>query len=158
VLAHRVSAYDDAAVSVEDSPGTVVRMSTRGTLHHLELWVADLAEAETSWGWLLGRLDYEVSDRWANGESWRLDQTYIVLDAGPDRVEVRHDRLRPGLNHVAFFAGSPGQVEALVTEAPLHGWTLLFADRHPHAGGPQQYAAYLEDTAGFEVELVANDK
>ena len=132
-------------------------MPARGTLHHLELWVDDLAEAEASWGWLLSQLGYEVSDRWANGQSWKLDQTYVVLDAGPDRVDAAHDRLRPGLNHVAFFAGSPSDVDTLVEQAPSHGWTLLFADRHPHAGGPQQYAAYLENTAGFEVELVADD-
>jgi len=134
-----------------------VAVPARGTLHHLELWVDDLAEAEASWGWLLSQLGYEVSDRWANGQSWKLDQTYVVLDAGPDRVDAAHDRLRPGLNHVAFFAGSPSDVDTLVEQAPSHGWTLLFADRHPHAGGPQQYAAYLENTAGFEVELVADD-
>jgi catechol 2,3-dioxygenase-like lactoylglutathione lyase family enzyme len=132
-------------------------MPKRGALHHLELWVADLAEAQASWGWLLGRLGYELSERWANGQSWQRDQTYIVLDAGPDRAAGRHDRLRPGLNHVAFFAGSPREVDAMVDEAPAHGWALMFADRHPHAGGPQQYAAYLENTAGFEVELVADD-
>jgi hypothetical protein len=42
-----------------------------------------------------------------------------------------------------------------VDEGPSHRWMLLFADRHPHAGGPQLYAAYLENSAGFEVELVA---
>ena len=28
--------------------------------------------------------------------------------------------------------------------------------RCPHAGGPESYAAYLEDSRGFEVEIVAN--
>jgi hypothetical protein len=32
---------------------------------------------------------------------------------------------------------------------------LLFPERHPYAGGPDHYAAYLEDAYGFEVELVA---
>jgi catechol 2,3-dioxygenase-like lactoylglutathione lyase family enzyme len=132
-------------------------MAEAGSLHHLELWVADLGEAEASWGWLLGRLGYALSDRWANGQSWARGQTYIVLDAGPDRVDARHDRLRPGLNHVAFFAGSRAEVDALVVEAPSHGWTLMFADRHPFAGGKAQYAAYLENTAGFEVELIADE-
>ena len=36
-----------------------------------------------------------------------------------------------------------------------HGWRLLFADRHPHAGGPGHHAASLEDEDGHEVELVA---
>jgi hypothetical protein len=31
----------------------------------------------------------------------------------------------------------------------------MFADAHPHAGGPNHYAAYLENPDGFEVELVA---
>lgn len=40
---------------------------------------------------------------------------------------------------------------------PANGWTLMFADRHPHAGGggEDHYAAYLENRDGFEVELVA---
>jgi len=32
----------------------------------------------------------------------------------------------------------------------------MFADRHPYAGGPDHYAAYLESGEGFEVELVAD--
>jgi len=47
-----------------------------------------------------------------------------------------HDRLRPGLNHLAFHAGSRADVDALAREAPANGWTPLFADRHPYAGGP----------------------
>jgi len=43
----------------------------------------------------------------------------------------------------------------MVGEALLHGWRLLFAERHPYAGGEQHYAAYLEDRDGYEVELVA---
>lgn len=129
----------------------------RGALHHLELWVAGLSQAEASWGWLLARLGYTLSDRWETGQSWQRDQTYIVLEAGPDVTDTGHDRLRPGLNHVAFFAGSRSEVDVLVDKAPSHGWTLMFPDRHPFAGGPDSYAAYLEDAAGFEVELVADD-
>jgi hypothetical protein len=58
---------------------------------------------------------------------------------------------------VAFVAGGRDEVDALVSAAPAHGWTLMFPDLHPHAGGPQHYAAYLENGAGFEVELVAAD-
>ena len=47
-------------------------------------------------------------------------------------------------------------MDRLVAAAPAHGWELLFPDRHPHAGGPQTYAAYLSDTQGYEVELVAS--
>ena len=43
-----------------------------------------------------------------------------------------------------------------MTESQARGWRLLFADRHPHAGGPEHYGAYLENEDGFEVELVAS--
>jgi catechol 2,3-dioxygenase-like lactoylglutathione lyase family enzyme len=129
-----------------------------GSLHHLELWVADLAAAERSWGWLLGALGYRERDRWPGGASWSApDGPYVVLESGPDVVATRHDRLRPGLNHLAFHGGSRSDVDELAREAQTHGWALLFSDRHPYAGGPQHYAAYLEDESGFEVELVARE-
>lgn len=73
-------------------------------LHHVELWVEDLAVAVDGLGWLLERLGWTVFRDWAVGRSWRLDDV----------------------------------------------------DRHPHAGGPETYAAYLETPDGFEVELVAD--
>ncbi len=117
-----------------------------------------MAAAERSWGWLLARLGYEVRDRWPDGSSWsRGSGPYVVLESGPDVSSAAHDRLRPGLNHLALWGGTRAQVDALVEDAPGHGWRLLFADQHPFAGGPEHYAAYLEDEAGFEVELVASD-
>ncbi|MET0789481.1 MAG: VOC family protein [Cellulomonas sp.] len=130
----------------------------RGGLHHLEIWVADLAAAESSWGWLLAKLGYTVRDRWPVGVSWACGTgPYVVLESGPDVAAAEHDRLRPGINHVAFHAGARAELDALVAEAPTHGWSLMFADRHPFAGGSDHYAAYLEDAQGFEVELVASD-
>jgi hypothetical protein len=35
------------------------------------------------------------------------------------------------------------------------GRTLMFTDKHPHAGGRNHYAAYLVNSDGYEVELVA---
>ncbi|MFI6930422.1 VOC family protein [Streptomyces sp. NPDC050287] len=124
-------------------------------LHHIELWVPDLPRATREWGWLLGRLGYDPYQDWEHGRSWRQGPTYLVVERSPALTEDRHDRLRPGLNHLAFHAGGPDEVDALVNEAPAHGWTSLFADRYPHAGGPRHYAAYLANMDGFEVELVA---
>ena len=114
--------------------------------------------AERSWGWLLARLGYEVRDRWPDGVSWsRGAGPYVVLESGPDVASAPHDRLRPGLNHLALWGGSRSELDALAAAAPEHGWSLLFPDRHPFAGGPDHYAAYLENSDGFEVELVASD-
>ncbi|MEG8276696.1 VOC family protein [Streptomyces sp. AHA2] len=125
-------------------------------LHHVELWVPDLPRATRSWGWLLGRLGWSPYRSWENGRSWRLGGTYLVLEQSPAMSAGTHDRLRPGLNHLAFHAGPAARVDALAAEAPHHGWTPLFPDRYPHAGGPGHYAAYLVDADGFEAELVAS--
>jgi catechol 2,3-dioxygenase-like lactoylglutathione lyase family enzyme len=124
-------------------------------LHHVELWVPDLARAAREWGWLLRRLGYQPYQEWDRGRSWRLGPTYLVVEESPALSADRHDRLRPGLNHLAFHAGSRVDVDALAEAAPAQGWTPLFADRYPYAGGPEHYAAYLVNSDGFEVELVA---
>ncbi|MGM7421682.1 MULTISPECIES: VOC family protein [unclassified Cellulosimicrobium] len=129
---------------------------SRGGLHHVELWVPDLARAERSWGWLLPELGYALHQRWEHGRSWRLGGTYVVVEQSPVLASGEHDRLRPGLNHLAFRGGSRADVDELVLRAGDHGWSLLFGDRHPFAGGDDHYAAYLEDVDGFEVEIVAS--
>jgi catechol 2,3-dioxygenase-like lactoylglutathione lyase family enzyme len=142
----------------ENTPGPGQAASgavVTGTIHHLEFWVPDLDRAVASWGWLLDELGYEPFGAWPGGRSWRAGDTYIVLEQSPDRTASRHDRCRPGLNHLAFHVADREQVEKLVAVAPSNGWRLLFADTHPYAGGEGHYAAYLENADGFEAELVA---
>jgi catechol 2,3-dioxygenase-like lactoylglutathione lyase family enzyme len=128
----------------------------RGTLHHVELWVPDLAAAEAGWGWLLGELGWSPYQHWTGGRSWRLAGTYLVIEESPALSGRVHDRLAPGLNHLAFHVGPRTEVDRLVAQAPGHGWSLLFTDRHPYAGGPDHYAAYLQDGQGYEIELCAD--
>jgi catechol 2,3-dioxygenase-like lactoylglutathione lyase family enzyme len=125
----------------------------RGSLHHVELWVPDLHRALASFGWLLETLGYQLFQDWPAGRSWQLDGSYIVIEQSPALTAGTHDRLRPGLNHLAFHAGDRAELDRLVAEAAAHGWTLLFPDRHPH-----HYAAYLTNPDGFEVELVATNE
>ena len=70
---------------------------------------------------------------------------------------AEHDRMRPGMNHLALNAADRAEVDSIVAEAAEYGWTLMFADRHPYAGGPQHYAAFLHNTDGYELEIVAPD-
>ncbi|GGM31096.1 VOC family protein [Dactylosporangium sucinum] len=127
-------------------------------LHHVELWVPDLERAVASWGWLLTELGYEPFQDWPAGRSWRHGPTYVVVERSPALSADVHDRMRPGLNHLAFHVAGRPELDALVEEAPAHGWRLLFADRHPFAGGPDHCAGYLENADGFEVELVVTDR
>ncbi|GAB3850946.1 VOC family protein [Dactylosporangium cerinum] len=125
-------------------------------LHHVELWVPDLDRAVRSWGWLLGELGWTQFQDWPAGRSWRLGATYLVVEQSPALTADRHERCRPGLNHLAFHVDDRERLDAIVGAAGGHGWSLLFPDRHPYAGGPAHYAAYLEDTDGFEAELVSS--
>ena len=124
------------------------------SLHHVELWVPRLAVVEESWGWLLGELGWAPYQHWPGGRSWRHGGTYLVFEESPARSGLVHDRLAPGLNHLALHAGPPERVDELYRLAPAHGWQPLFPEAYPHAGGDQHYAAYLTNADAFEVELV----
>jgi catechol 2,3-dioxygenase-like lactoylglutathione lyase family enzyme len=125
-----------------------------GTLHHVELWVPDFGRADASWGWLLAALGYTQFQDFPGGRSWLLGDTYVVIEQSPALTAGQHERCRPGLNHLAFHVATRAGVDELTAGAQQHGWSLMFADRHPHAGGDGTYAAYLENDDGFEAELV----
>lgn len=137
-------------------------------LHHLEIWVADLRTARQEWGWLLRRLGLVRTGAWGDdvsgGESWAVPTAvpdgssplpYLTLTTSPNLSGDEHDRRRPGLNHLALLGGGSAEVDAVVLDAPAHGWRPLYAERYPRAGGPDHYAAWLENAAGFKVEVVA---
>ncbi|WP_223263049.1 reverse transcriptase-like protein [Arthrobacter sp. NamB2] len=144
-----------AATTAGEPPVAAAVPRPAGRLHHLEVWTRDLTAAEASLGWLLERLGFPRMESWKDGVSYGSDDFYVVLESGPDVADASHERRRPGVNHLAFRAGSRADVDLLARRAGSHGWTLLFAGRHPFAGGPEHYAAYLENAEGFEVELVA---
>jgi len=127
-------------------------------LHHIELWVPDLAATKRSWGWLLGELGWVLDEFGETSFSLSYDDVYLFVEQSPAQLGHTHDRLAPGVNHLAFHAGPRERLDELVKQAPDYGWTLLFPEHHPHAGGPEHYAAYLEDTHRYEVELVAEDE
>ena len=124
-------------------------------LHHLTLWVPDLGRAEPAWGWLLGELGYALDPFLDRVLVFRHPSGFAVaLEQSSDMVPgMLYSRLRPGVNHIAFTLDSPAALDDIVAKASDHGWSPLPTDRHPIAGGAQ--VAYLEDSDGFEVELVA---
>jgi hypothetical protein len=122
-------------------------------IHHWDLWVSDPAVAADEWGWLLGELGWA-----ADGTSWVADDgTYVFLECSPDQADVPHDRMRPGVNHLALTVEDRALLDRVRAESSAHGWHELFADRYPHAGGDDHTALYLENSEGFEVELVVGD-
>lgn len=130
-------------------------MAETGALHHVELRTSDLDTVIDAWDWLLGELGYELYQEWTGGRSWRRGPTYVVLESAP--AAGTHDRRRPGLSHLAFHAGAPENVNRIWAAAPARGWDHLYADRWPWAGGPDHYAAFIENAERFKVELVASN-
>ena len=124
-------------------------------LHHVEVWIADLAQARSEWGWLLNELGFSKSGEWAEGESWSAGGAYLTLTTSPNLSGTVHDRRAPGVNHLAFVAGQPARVDEIMGAAPANGWKPLYQERYPHAGGPEHYGGWLENSAGFKAELVA---
>lgn len=76
-----------------------------------------------------------------------------MLEQSPD-VSGNHQRTRAGLNRLALNCANSQRLEGIKEQAPKYGWTELFADLYPHAGGENHTALYLENDEGFEVELV----
>lgn len=129
-----------------------------GTLHHIELYVSDLARSVDFWGWLLERLGYSVYQDWPQGRSWKLGPTYIVLvQADAAHLAPSYHRKRVGLNHLAFHVAGRQAVDEFTFALRRRGVTILYEDRHPLAGGPDHYAVFFEDPDRIKVELVASD-
>lgn len=125
-------------------------------LHHVEINVRDLKRSAAFWAWFLGELGYRPFQTWDQGRSWISGRTYVVLVQTGDRyLDPPFHRRRTGLNHLAFHALSREQVDAITRQLRARGTTILYDDRHPHAGGPDSYAVFFEDPDRLKVELVA---
>ena len=116
----------------------------------------DFDASRATVGWLLEQLGYVPGEPWANGVGYRGAHDYIVLESGPDVLPVAHQRCAPGVNHLAFAAGSRSRVDGMASAASERGFRLLFADAAVRRR-PAALAAYLVDPDGFEFELVAED-
>jgi hypothetical protein len=121
------------------------------------MWIADLEGARAEWGWLLRRLGFVLDSEWPEGQSWAAGGAYLTLTTSPNLTSPTHDRRSPGVNHLAFKGGAVDQVDAIMADAQEHGWRPLYQERYPHAGGPGHYAGWLENSAGFKAEVVADE-
>lgn len=128
----------------------------KGVIHHIELYVSDLKRTVKFWGWFLEELGYSPFQKWEDGQSWKLDDTYIVFVQAKERfLDIPYHRCRVGLNHIAFHAESRKQVDELTTKLKNMGVPILYMDQHPFAGGPDHYAVSFEDPDRIKVEVVA---
>ncbi len=126
-------------------------------LHHVELYVADLARSTAFWTPFMDMLGYQA-EQWSGGMNYvrGVEDTYFCLLPAPvEHLAPGYHRKRVGLNHLAFKAESRAQVDRLAQWVNDNGYTLLYPERHPFAGGPKYYALFCEDPNRFKLEVVA---
>ncbi|MEV6262567.1 trifunctional class I SAM-dependent methyltransferase/NUDIX hydrolase/VOC family protein [Streptomyces sp. NPDC051784] len=146
----------DAIAYAPREPRRAVALPTAagptGRLHHVELRVPDLAEADREWGWLLGLLGHVPYQRWSEGCSWRRGDTCVVAEHDPT---VREGKA-PGAGPLAFHVRDRAELEALAALAPGHGWRPLVPPGDAgHAGEGRPLVVRLANRTGHEVELIA---
>lgn len=130
--------------------------TSTGLLHHVEIYVSDLAKSRVFWEWFLGELGYTLSQEWPQGCSLKRGATYIVLvQTEPEFLADGYHRKRTGLNHLAFHAKDRAQVDWFARELPMRGHPLLYPDQFPPTDDSDYYAVFCEDPDRIKVELVA---
>ncbi|WP_026674765.1 VOC family protein [Alkalihalobacterium bogoriense] len=128
----------------------------QGLLHHIELYVSNLKTSTTFWGWLLEELGYSKYQQWEQGQSWKLQDTYIVFVQTESKfLDIPYHRCRVGLNHLAFHGKSRQHIDELTVKLIERDVPILYGNKHPFAGGYDHYAVYFEDPDRIKVEVVA---
>jgi len=105
----------------------------------------------------MAMLGYEA-EPWSGGMNYVRDEDetyYCLLPAPDEHVGAGYHRKRVGLNHLAFRGTSREQVDEIAQWVRENGYTLLYEEHHPYAGGPDYYAVYCEDPDRIKLEVVA---
>ncbi|TAG77726.1 MAG: hypothetical protein EAZ21_14280 [Betaproteobacteria bacterium] len=131
-------------------------MARSGVLHHVEIYVSALDATKRFWGDFLGRLGDSDGRDFPGGVTYELGDTYITfVQVDPAYAEPAYHRKRVGLNHLSFHAESREQVDHMTHWVKQQGYTVLYENKHPYAGGEDYYALFCEDPDRMKVELVA---
>lgn len=126
-------------------------------LHHVELYVSDLARSVAFWTPFMRMLGYDA-EPWSGGMNYvraEGDTYFCLLPAPAEHAAAGYHRKRVGLNHLAFKGSSRAQVDQIAAWIKSEGYTLLYEDRHPFAGGPDYYALFCEDPDRIKLEVLA---
>lgn len=130
-----------------------------GIIHHIEIYVSDLKKTILFWEWLLTKkFTYEIFQKWDSGISFNLGETYIVfVQTEKKYLSNPYNRKNTGLNHLSFHCSSKEFVDTLTKELKEKNINILYADKHPYAGGENYYAVFFEDPDRIKVEVVADE-
>jgi glyoxylase I family protein len=131
----------------------------RGWLHHVDLTVTDAVISRPLYDLFLGHAGYVVvDDKGARGADWGLHgKTYPsigIRSTSGDGAGQRHNRYAPGLHHLALYADSREDVDALYEKLVAFRATILDAPADYPEYGPGYYAVFFADPDGLKLEYV----
>lgn len=132
-------------------------MTERGFLDHVDLSVSDVARSAPLYDCLLSALGF-VRDNAAPTDRarWRLVGTVFSLEIRPAVRAEPYRRGAPGLEHVAFRAASPADVDAVFDALQRDGFEVREPPQRYAGEGYTDgyYALGLEDPDGIHLEAV----
>ena len=128
----------------------------RGFPNHVDLTVSDLERSVAFYASLLTHLGFVRSTEYA-GEvpNWTRADGGATFSIGlhAARRRMPHDRYAPGLHHLAFHAGSRGEVDAVHELVRSTGAAVLDPPAE-YDYTPGYYAVFFADPDGLKLEVV----
>lgn len=128
----------------------------RGFPSHVDLTVSDLERSVAFYDSLLTHLGFVRSTEYA-GEvpNWTRADGGATFSIGlhAARRRMPHDRYAPGLHHLAFHAGSRGEVDAVHELVRSTGAAVLDPPAE-YDYTPGYYAVFFADPDGLKLEVV----
>jgi glyoxylase I family protein len=120
---------------------------------HLRLSVRDVAASRAFYDPWLRVLGFEPEPREDDGAAWGRPGVSEWLILTPARRERAHDRLAPGLHHVAFAAESRDIVDDVGSVLAGLGAEILQGPRE-YDHEPDRYAVFFLDPDGIKLEVI----
>ncbi len=132
----------------------------RGDIHHFDLTVRDAVASRPFYEAVLGFMGYRVVDEYDKGfdidlvDDTGLVASIAILKARGENAGRAHDRYSPGLHHLAWFADSRADVDAMHALLQSIGASILDAPADYPRYGPGYYAVFFADPDGLKLEYV----
>ena len=128
----------------------------RGSIHHLDVTVRDLAISAPFYEAVLGFLGYRRVRDEPSGIDWDLPPPHGPCSIGikPARTTQAHDRYSAGLHHFAWHAASRSDVDRLHALLIAIQATILDAPAEYPDYGDGYYAVFFADPDGLKLEFV----
>ncbi len=138
---------DGSRAGVRDGATTV------GSLHHVDLTVADFRRSKEFYAQVLPLMGFTRLPKELGAVAWQGQTIIAIQPAKTEEKDRGHSRSAPGLHHLAFRAPTRAAVDELHTRLIALGITILDPPaEYPYT--PGYYAVFFADPDGIKLEYV----